>query len=182
MIGMIVAATPEGYIGNDGKIPWVLEGDLPRFKALTLGCSVIMGSKTFESLLALRKQWNLDPSNPMASVLSGRICIVVGRTHHGRISMTDTYTTTTLAQAVEFSKGFGRPVYLIGGASIYEEGLDFVDHIDLTLVYQKAPEYDTQIKNWDLSGWKLLQPPRMNYIRDKNNFPIPSHAYCHYVR
>lgn len=47
----ILACTPSGGIGKDNKLPWnKLEGDLPRFKKLTNGKTVVMGRKTYESI------------------------------------------------------------------------------------------------------------------------------------
>lgn len=182
MLGLIVAATPEGYIGYENKIPWDLPGDLARFKLITTGCVVIMGTKTYESLLARRKSRSLDLLNLKASVLPGRICIVVGQTYHGRLGLTDTYTATSLVDAIEFSKLFEKPTYLIGGARIYEEGLQYATMLDVTTVYQTAPAYDAQIKNWDLSNWNMIEPPRPVYIRNEQNIAILSHAYCTYVK
>jgi len=50
MITLVVAAAGNGVIGKDGTIPWRLPEDLKRFKALTLGHSVVMGRKTWDSL------------------------------------------------------------------------------------------------------------------------------------
>lgn len=47
----ILACTPSGGIGKDNRLPWAkLEGDLPRFKNLTSGKTVVMGRKTYESI------------------------------------------------------------------------------------------------------------------------------------
>ena len=50
MIVLVVAAARNGVIGKGGAIPWRLPEDMKRFKALTLGRTVVMGRKTFESL------------------------------------------------------------------------------------------------------------------------------------
>ena len=52
-ITLIVARAQNGVIGRDGKLPWHLPADLRRFKALTMGSSMVMGRKTFESLPGL---------------------------------------------------------------------------------------------------------------------------------
>lgn len=49
-INVIVAVSDNGVIGKDGKIPWKLSTDLARFKEITIGNSVVMGRKTFESI------------------------------------------------------------------------------------------------------------------------------------
>jgi dihydrofolate reductase len=48
---LIIACDPNGGIGYENKLPWSkIEGDLPRFKALTTGKVVFMGRNTWESL------------------------------------------------------------------------------------------------------------------------------------
>ncbi len=47
---MIVAMAQNGVIGRDNTLPWRLPEDLRRFKAITMGKSILMGRKTFESI------------------------------------------------------------------------------------------------------------------------------------
>jgi dihydrofolate reductase len=48
---LILACDPKGGIGYNNKLPWSkIEGDLPRFKALTQGQNIVMGRNTWESL------------------------------------------------------------------------------------------------------------------------------------
>ena len=49
-VGLIWAQSSSGVIGRDGGIPWRLPEDQARFKALTLGHTVVMGRLTWESL------------------------------------------------------------------------------------------------------------------------------------
>ena len=46
----VVAATNRGVIGRDGDMPWRLSTDLRRFKRRTMGGTLIMGRKTFDSI------------------------------------------------------------------------------------------------------------------------------------
>ena len=62
---LVVAVAENGVIGKDGAIPWHISDDLKRFKALTLGHTVVMGRKTWDSL----------PKKP----LPGRANVVVTR-------------------------------------------------------------------------------------------------------
>ena len=61
MIAAIVAMSPERVIGLDGNLPWHYPVDLKRFRNVTLGTTVIMGRKTWESLnsKALPKRRNI---------------------------------------------------------------------------------------------------------------------------
>ena len=50
MKGILVAVSPEGVIGKNNTIPWHYSADLRRFKRLTIGNTIIMGRKTWDSL------------------------------------------------------------------------------------------------------------------------------------
>ena len=64
-IVLVVAIAQNGVIGKDGLIPWHISEDMKRFKALTLGHTVVMGRKTWDSL----------PKKP----LPGRVNVVITR-------------------------------------------------------------------------------------------------------
>ena len=49
-ISIIVAVAENGVIGRGGKLPWHLSADLRRFKRLTMGHTIMMGRKTWESI------------------------------------------------------------------------------------------------------------------------------------
>ena len=112
MKGILVAVSPEGIIGKDNSIPWHYSADLKRFKRLTLGKTVIMGRRTWESL----------PVKP----LPDRRNIVITRT-----SLDDVECFPSIDDALGTCNG---DVWFIGGAGIYQEALGKVDIIDMTLV------------------------------------------------
>jgi dihydrofolate reductase len=51
-LGLIWAQSTSGIIGRRGGIPWQLPEDLAHFKALTMGHTVVMGRRTWDSLPA----------------------------------------------------------------------------------------------------------------------------------
>jgi dihydrofolate reductase len=112
MKGILVAVSPEGIIGKDNSIPWHYSADLKRFKHLTLGKTVIMGRRTWESL----------PVKP----LPDRRNIVITRS-----SLDDVECFSSIDDALATCEG---DVWFIGGAGIYQEALGKVDIIDMTLV------------------------------------------------
>jgi len=109
---MIVAVSRDGCIGLHGRIPWHYSGDLKRFKAVTLGTTIVMGHRTWLSI--------------GARVLPDRRNIVVTRS-----KLVGVECFRSLAEALASASG---DVWLIGGAGIYEEGLRYCDVIDMTLV------------------------------------------------
>ena len=112
MKGILVAVSPEGIIGKDNSIPWHYSADLKRFKRLTLGKTVIMGRRTWESL----------PVKP----LPDRRNIVITRS-----SLDDVECFSSIDDALATCEG---DVWFIGGAGIYQEALGKADIIDMTLV------------------------------------------------
>ena len=112
MKGILVAVSPEGIIGKDNSIPWHYSADLKRFKRLTLGKTVIMGRRTWESL----------PVKP----LPDRRNIAITQS-----SLDDVECFSSIDDALATCEG---DVWFIGGAGIYQEALGKADIIDMTLV------------------------------------------------
>lgn len=118
-VNLILAASSNGVIGADGAIPWHLPEDLARFKALTEGCPVIMGRKTWDSLPA-----KVRP-------LPGRINLVLSR--QDGLSLDGALVFKTLEQAFSFCDGHD-DVWVIGGAQLYELALPRAVRAEVTSV------------------------------------------------
>ena len=126
----IVACDLNGCIGNNGELPWHLPADLKRFKELTSGGVVVMGRKTFESLdcKPLPNRVNIiitnDPQFMVDHERSKAIC----------------YSSISVAiDAAKFAaklRGL-KEVWIIGGQSIYEQTMPYVDRIELTSISDK---------------------------------------------
>jgi dihydrofolate reductase len=138
---MIYAVSPEGVIGVEGRIPWRYQGDFRRFKRVTMGKTLIMGRKTFESI-----------GHPLA----GRRNIVVT----SRPLAVDGVECVTSVEEALARAGDEIDVWFIGGARIYAEAMQHVDVIDVTYVPDhvrtvdavRAPRIDG---TWE--GGRMLQ-------------------------
>ena len=130
MISIIAAISENRAIGYENKLLYWLPNDLKRFKALTTGHIIIMGRKTFDSLPkgALPNRRNVVISRSVKE-LPG--CEVYG-------------SLTEAIQAVQTSKveGIDNDIYVIGGASVYEQALPLADRLCLTLVHDVADKAD----------------------------------------
>lgn len=123
MIGIIAAVSANGVIGVDNKLPFDYPQDMKHFRTTTAGATVIMGRKTWESI---------------GRLLPKRRNIVISR---NKIDFEGLETYSSLSSAIEGSslvKTNDPPIpppsiWLIGGASIYEEGMEFADTLKLTL-------------------------------------------------
>ncbi|WP_327667135.1 dihydrofolate reductase [Streptomyces sp. NBC_00485] len=137
---LIVAASENDVIGQDGDLPWHIPGDLRYFKEVTRGHAVVLGRLTHESIVAR-----------LGRPLPGRTSVVVSATP--RPASADVHwqssVTSALARAEELEQASGDDeVFVIGGASVYQQALPSIDRIYLTRVHAQV-EGDSRMP----SGW-----------------------------
>lgn len=130
MIGIIAAVTTNGIIGVDGKLPFDYPADMKHFRTTTAKSTIIMGRKTFESIgKPLPKRRNIVISSKKVDVLGVETFA----------SLEDAMIRASVIPAVAMFDEEGNPIdmsppiWIIGGASIYEEGMKYADKILLTL-------------------------------------------------
>jgi dihydrofolate reductase len=116
-LGLVYARAANGVIGKGGVMPWHLPEDLAHFKQLTLGCPVIMGRKTWESL------------PPRFRPLPSRRNIVVTR-NAGWVA-TGAERAGSLQEALASVAGEAR-VWVIGGGEIYAQALPHAQRLEVT--------------------------------------------------
>ena len=115
-ISIIAAMSRNRVIGSGGAIPWKIPADLQRFRELTLGHTVVMGRKTFESI-----------GRPLA----GRRNIVV--THQQNYVREGIVVVHSLEEAIKAS-GPDDELFICGGSEIYRRALPLCSKIYLTIV------------------------------------------------
>jgi dihydrofolate reductase len=113
---LIIACDPKGGIGFEGKLPWSkIEGDLPRFKALTTGKIVFMGRKTWDSLpikpLPNRKNYILS-SRPIDGVVTPENSLILNEKEE---------------------------VWLIGGGQMIQSFWQYIDEVHLSRIFAEYP-------------------------------------------
>jgi dihydrofolate reductase len=133
-VTIVVARAQNGVIGRGGNLPWHLPEDLKRFKALTMGTSMIMGRRTFDSL---------------GRLLPGRQHIVLTRDRSWTAGGADVarHVDAALALAEE------PRISVIGGAEIIRLFLPIADRIELTEVHADV-EGDTVLPPFDAALWR----------------------------
>ena len=107
-LNLIFARAANGVIGHNNTLPWHLPEDMAHFKRTTLGCPVIMGRKTWDSL------------PPKFRPLPGRLNIVV--TRQTDWLATGALTANSLEQACALCPA-DSTAWVIGGAEIYAQAL-----------------------------------------------------------
>lgn len=134
MINIIAAVAENRAIGFENKLLYWLPNDLKRFKALTTGHTIIMGRKTFDSLPkgALPNRRNVVISRSVTE-LPG--CDVYG----------------SLEEALQHCTP-DEDIYILGGASVYEQAMPMADRLCLTEIAATPAEADVFFP--DYSAWR----------------------------
>ena len=158
-VGMVWAQARDGVIGADGRLPWHLPEDLALFRELTMGGTVVMGRRTWESLperfrplpgrtnvvLTTDRNWSAEGAHPVASV------------------------EQVLAEHESF--------WVIGGGAVYVAFLPHADRLVVTDVDTLVPG-DTWAPA--LRGWRLeRREPAEGWTTSSSGLPF---AVSHYVR
>lgn len=124
MLGLIVATDLQGTIGVNNGLPWSKPADLKRFRQVTMGCSLIIGRNTWESI---------------GRPLPGRQLHVVTRRPLGSV-FDRVVAVSSFEEAVERSSAWDR-VWVAGGEAIYQLALARTDLevIDMTVIQEVVP-------------------------------------------
>ena len=128
-IALVVAVARNGVIGRDNGLAWHCSGDLKRFKALTMGTTLLMGRRTWDSI---------------GRPLPGRRTLVLTRDPAFRVEGAE--TVHDWAEAL--SAATGDRLMVVGGAEIYALALPHADRIHLTEV-EAEPEGDVRFPPFD---------------------------------
>jgi len=120
-VHLIFARAANGVIGRDNALPWHLPEDMAHFRALTRGCPVVMGRKTWDSLP--------ERFRP----LPGRRNIVVTRQAGWRADGAE--TASGIEQALALCAD-AADVWVIGGAQIYATALPLADSAEVTEIHR----------------------------------------------
>lgn len=127
MLSLIVAASENNVIGRNGEIPWMQRSDLKRFKTLTWGHPMIMGRKTFESIL----KFSGEP-------LKGRSHVILTRDKSWVYPHQEVEVFQDPERALGFAQGLDREPFIIGGSQIYEIYLSRVERVHLTRIHTEV--------------------------------------------
>lgn len=138
MITIIAAVAKNNVIGSKNDLPWYLPEDLKHFRLITTGHTVIMGRKTYESIFAR-----------LGKPLPNRKSVVITRNQDFEIPEgVEKYSS--LKEALE---SHSEDVYIIGGASIFEQALPLANELIITNVHKDYPG-DTYFPSIDPTIWK----------------------------
>ena len=133
---IIVAIADNNAIGKDNALLWHISDDMKFFRHQTVGCPVIMGRKTFESI---------------GRPLPKRVNIVISR---GFDTAEEVAVVGSLQAAYEVAEATNlERCYVIGGGQIYTQALNDADRLIITHVHTVIEDADTFFPVIDPSVW-----------------------------
>lgn len=150
-VSIIVATSLNHAIGKDNQLLWHLPADLKFFKNTTMGCPVIMGRKTFQSI---------------GRTLPGRQNVVITR---DKTFNSDNQFDLTVVGSIDealVKLHSEKEVFIIGGGEIYKQSIDSVDTIYLTLV-NTSIDGDVYFPEIDKNKFELVWEEK--HIADEKN-------------
>jgi dihydrofolate reductase len=136
IISIIVAIAQNNVIGNNNQLIWHIPGDLKRFKSITMGHTVVMGRKTFESI---------------GKPLPGRKNVVISRQTNFKAEGCLVYNS--LDKALDSLKNEGE-IFIIGGGEIYRLAMPISHKIYLTKIHKDFPG-DTFFPEIPMEDWEI---------------------------
>ncbi|HEX4843744.1 MAG TPA: dihydrofolate reductase [Limnobacter sp.] len=162
-VSLIAAVASNGVIGINNSLPWRLPEDLAFFKQTTLGCPVLMGRKTYESInrplpgrlnvvVSTNPQWQASPAADGSPRFVVRYPDPLPAGNQTAIAC-----APSLQAALAWLQHFPQ-VYLIGGSNLYAQALasDCVDTMVLTEIHQ-AFDGDAHFPAWSRDQFKEVE-------------------------
>ncbi len=149
MISLIVAKSDNDVIGSHDGLPWYLPADLRHFKQLTTGHTVVMGRKTFDSIISR-----------LGHPLPERRSIVVTR------DVEFAYDDVEVIHDVASIRKLADRVFVIGGGEIYRQTIDHADVLYVTEVHADI-DGDVTFPTIDAQVWR--ETSREPHVRDDKN-------------
>lgn len=117
-ISIIAAMAKNRVIGHNNKLPWSLPSDLRRFRQLSMGHTLLMGRKTFESI---------------GTLLDGRRTIILSRDSSFRVPGAE--VAADIGVALKLAQG-AEQLFICGGEDLYRQGMRLATKIYLTELAQ----------------------------------------------
>ena len=141
---MIAAVADDLAIGRDNALLWHISADMKYFRRTTMGCPVIMGFRTWESI---------------GRPLPGRLNIVITRHHFDApdtvLQVPD--VATAFAEAEKHLSAAGpapEKCFIMGGAKTYERSMQYADALYITYVHTTVPDADAFFPAIDPAIWE----------------------------
>lgn len=149
---LVAALSLDGVIGRDGDLPWRLPADLKRFKRLTMGCPMVMGRRTWDSI---------------GRPLPGRRTLVLSRRADFVAPGAEVFADLDAALAAVAD---APEIIIAGGEAVYALALPRADRLCLSVVHAHVAG-DARFPAFDAAAWG---------VHERTDHPADArHAHAH---
>lgn len=138
-VAIIAAHAENKVIGKGAEIPWKVKGEQKLFKDITMGGTLVMGRKTYDTI---------------GRPLPGRTTIVVSR--DSGLKREGCLIVHSLEEALSRARQLGQPVFVAGGGEIYRQAMDDADCLHLTTVHTTV-EGDVLFPDFPADEFRLVE-------------------------
>lgn len=145
MISIIAVVGKNRAIGRNNQLIWNIPEDMEHFRKITMGKTVVMGDRTFESI---------------GKPLPGRKNIVV--TLNKDFEAEGVEINHSLDQLLEEAKKSASEIFIIGGGQIYAKSLPHADKLYLTIVEDSPGDADTFFPDYSAFGREVSRENHNN--------------------
>ena len=137
-VAIVAAMTRDRVIGLGDRLPWDLPEDLHLFKRLTIGGTVVMGRKTYQSIgQPLPKRQNIVLSRSLTDLPGVIVC-------------------NSFTEGLETGRQFGQPVFILGGAELYRKALPIASGLHISWV-KGSFAGSVYFPEFDLAEWMVVE-------------------------
>lgn len=154
LIAAIGAVASNGMLGQDGWLPWDIPEELAYFEATVAGAALLVGRLTYESM----------PVVPMD-------CFVVSRQQDLRLR-SGCHRVESVEQGLLAAVATGKPVFVIGGASIYAAAWPYCRYFYLTRIEMPFAGDTLFPPGIPLAEWTVLSEERRVYLERRGGHRV----------
>lgn len=156
MLSLIAAVSEDGFIGQDGKIPWSLPRDVAHFRQYCAGKWLLLGRRTYEEMSG----WFRD-HHPLILTRNKSFQPSVGT------------RVASVGEALELARKQSVPeLVVLGGGEIFALAMPLAQRLILTTVHTKVGR-GTRFPDWVAPDWRCLQ--------QETFLPDDQHAFRHTI-
>jgi dihydrofolate reductase len=135
---LIAARSENNIIGSGSEIPWRVKGEQRLFKQVTLGHTLVMGRKTFESI---------------GRALPGRDTVVI--TTQPDLNFPGIHVAHSLKEGLKTASELRGDIFIAGGGDIYRQTIDLAEGIHLTTIHCLA-DGDVYFPDFDKTQFEIM--------------------------
>ncbi|MBI2592574.1 MAG: dihydrofolate reductase [Candidatus Colwellbacteria bacterium] len=162
VISIVAAMDRNRVIGVENRLPWLMPADMKRFRDLTIGKPILMGRKTFESILA-----------SLGKPLPNRLNIILTRDQNYK-APNGCRVVHSVDDALAMANG-AEEVMVAGGADIFQQFLPYADSVYMTEIDSDF-EGDASFPEMPETEWRRVQSVR-HEPDEKNPHPYSFQLY-----